>query len=131
MYKIDKNKKNVKLVNVGNIEGLKCNTKKGKATIVSSELKACYKKIYNFLISDDESSDGVKACLGEIEKLKSSIFNKYKEDLKIKDYQEFLAKIAITESEFKSKYHEREYLSNMINNFYKNNEEEMNIGRGR
>ena len=50
---------------------------------------------------------------------------------KIKDYQEFLAKIAITESEFKSKYHEREYLSNMINNFYKNNEEEMNIGRGR
>ena len=98
---------------------------------VSKKLKACYKKIYNFLISDDESSDGVKACLGEIEKLKSSIFNKYKEDLKIKDYQEFLAKIAITESEFKSKYHEREYLSNMINNFYKNNEEEMNIGRGR
>ena len=44
MYKIYKNKKNVKLVNAGNIEGLKCNTKKGKATIVSSELKANYAK---------------------------------------------------------------------------------------
>ena len=69
--------------------------------------------------------------LGRNRKIKKQYLNKYKEDLKIKDYQEFLAKIAITESEFKSKYHEREYLSNMINNFYKNNEEEMNIGRGR
>ena len=52
MYKIDKSKKNVKLVNAGNIEGLRCSTKKGKTTIVSSELKANYakKQACNFII---------------------------------------------------------------------------------
>ena len=144
MYKINKNNKSNKVIKSGTIKGLDCKTKKGSVTIISDELKSnyakkqvekklknCYKKIYNYLISDDDSSDGVKTCLGEIEKLKSSIFNKYKEDLKVKDYKEFLAKIAITENEFKNKYHEREYLSKMINDFYMNNEEEMNIGRGR
>ena len=56
-------------------------------------------KIYDFLISEDDSEDGVKACLGEIEKLKSVIFNKYKEHMKNKMYKEFLAKIVIAENE--------------------------------
>lgn len=143
MYKLKNDKTSNKIKSIGKIKGLKCNTKKGSVTIISAELKSnyakkqvekklkkCYKKIYEFLTSEDDSSDGIKACLGEIEKLKSSIFNKYKEDLKLSDYKEFIAKIAITESEFKNKYYEREYLSNMIKNFYIQ-EDEMNINRGR
>ena len=45
-------------------------------------------KIYKFLISEDDSEEGVKACLGEIEKLKSIIFNKYKEHMKNKIEEE-------------------------------------------
>lgn len=97
-------------------------------------LRVVFKKIYNLLLEEDDSEDGVKACLGEIEKLKSSIFNKYKECLTRKQYKDFLAKIAITESEFKRKYKEREYYSKMMRDFYKTigyNEEELISGRGR
>ena len=49
-------------------------------------------------------------------------------------YKDFLAKIAITESEFKRKYKEREYYSKMMRDFYKTigyNEEELISGRSR
>lgn len=94
-------------------------------------------KIYDFLISEDDSEDGVKACLGEIEKLKSVIFNKYKEHMKNKMYKEFLAKIVIAENEFRNKYREREFFSKLINDTFKsfnninNYEEEMEKGRSR
>lgn len=94
-------------------------------------------KIYNFLISEDDSEDGVKACLGEIEKLKSVIFNKYKEHMKNKMYKEFLAKIVLAENEFRDKYREREFFSKLINDTFKsynninNYEEEMEKGRSR
>ena len=94
-------------------------------------------KIYNFLISEDDSEDGVKACLGEIEKLKSVIFNKYKEHMKNKMYKEFLAKIVIAEKEFRDKYREKEFFTKLINDTFKsfNNVnvpvEEMEKGRSR
>lgn len=144
MYELKKNKCKGKFKRMTTIEGLVVKSKKGKVTLVSNELKnkyaikminkklkTCYKKIYNFLTSEDDSEAGIKACLGEIERLKSCIFNKYKEYLKDKEYKEFLAKIVITENEFKNKYHEREYFSKMIDNLYKSYEEEEIKGRGR
>lgn len=147
MYIIVKRKGRVKVEEYGEINGFVTKSKKGKITIVDNKLKelyackqvekkfkSCFKKIYNLLLEEDDSEDGVKACLGEIEKLKSSIFNKYKECLTRKQYKDFLAKIAITESEFKRKYKEREYYSKMMRDFYKTigyNEEELISGRSR
>lgn len=133
MYILKRDKKKSNFKSMSKIDGLSVKTKKGKTTIVSDylknlyakrminkKLKSCYKKIYNFLTSDDDSEAGVKVCLGEIERLKSSVFLKYKEFLKDKEYKEFLAKIVITENEFKNKYHEREYFARMIDNLYRN-----------
>ena len=102
MYILKRNKKKSNFKSMSKIDGLSVKTKKGKTTIVSNylknlyakrminkKLKSCYKKIYNFLTSDDDSEAGVKACLGEIERLKSSVFLKYKEFLKDKEYKEF------------------------------------------
>lgn len=144
MYKLKKNKDKGKFKRMTSTSGLLVKSKKGKVTLVSEEiknkyalkiinkkLKTCYKKIYNFLTSEDDSEAGIKACLGEIERLKTCIFNKYKEFLKDKEYKEFLAKIVITENEFKNKYHEREYFSKMLDNLYKSYNEEEVKGRGR
>lgn len=87
---------------------------------MDKNLKKVYDKIFKFLTSEDDSENGIKACLGEIEKCKNMLFNKYKEALTNKKYKEYLAKIAITESEFKNKYYEREYYSKIINDMYKN-----------
>ncbi len=87
---------------------------------MDKHLKKVYDKIFLFLTSEDDSENGIKICLGEIEKCKSALFNKYKEALQNKKYKEYLAKIALIETEFKNKYYEREYYANIINNMYKN-----------
>lgn len=79
-----------------------------------------YNTLYKFLISEDDSEEGVKVCLGEIEKAKMIIFNKYKEHMKNKLYKEFLAKVVLTENEFRDKYMQRQYYSNLINKAYNN-----------
>lgn len=86
---------------------------------MDKKLKKVYDKIYKFLTSEDDSENGIKVCLGEIEKCKSALFNKYREELKNKKYKEYIAKIALTETLFKQKYQEREYFANLINNMYK------------
>ena len=130
--------------------GPKGNIKVKSILICDSKLKSKYigkqldkkishvcKTIYKFLVSEDDSEDGIKACLGEIEKIKSVIFNKYKEHMKNKMYKDYLAKIVILENEFKNKYREREFYSNLIkstlNNYNNVNkyEEEMEKGRSR
>ncbi len=82
---------------------------------LDKRFKKMYKDIYKILMSEDDAEDGVKACLGEIEKTKSVIFNKYKEHLKNKQYKDYLAKIVILENEFRNKYLEKQYFANMIN----------------
>lgn len=86
---------------------------------MDKSLKRVYDKIYKFLTSEDDSENGIKACLSEIEKCKKALFNKYKEDLKNKKYKEYIAKIALTETLFKEKYYEREYFANLIDKMYK------------
>ena len=135
MYYVRRKIKKGKLSGIGNVYGLEINNRKNgaikikKMIIVDTAManhyskeqldkrfKKLYNFIYKFLISEDNSEDGVKACLGEIEKVKSEIFNKYKEFLKNKQYREYLAKIVLTENEFRNKYLEREYFANMIKN---------------
>ncbi len=155
MLYIKRKIKKGKLKEIGNIKGLEITlrNKKGaihakKMIIVDDTLANIYSKkqldkkfkklydfIYKFLTSEDNSEDGVKACLGEIEKVKQELFNKYKEFLKNKEYKEFITKIVITENEFKNKYFEREYLANIIKSVNKlpTNAmyEEMEKGRSR
>jgi len=138
-----------KLVKMGEIKGLEIKPRKvDKIILCDNELtnkyikkqldkkfSKLYKKLYDFLISEDDTEAGVKACLGEMEKLKSVIFNKYQEFMKNKLYKEYLAKIVITENEFKAKYMEREYYSKIIKDAYKNMNngfiEDMEKGRSR
>ena len=100
---------------------------------MEKRLKRVYDRIFLFLTSEDDSENGIKICLGEIEKCKSALFNKYKEALTIKKYKEFLTKIALCETEFKEKYYEREYYANLISKMYKTIEpyEEEIKGRSR
>ncbi len=96
-------------------------------------LRKVYDKIFKFLTGDDDSENGIKICLGEIEKCKSMLFNKYKKELQAKKYKDYIIKIAITEEEFKKKYHEREYYKNLIEKMYRelNQREEIEEFRGK
>lgn len=113
-----KNNKDHKEVKKVTIVDKKLSNKYAKKQM-EKNLKKVYDKIFKFLTSEDDSENGIKACLGEIEKCKSMLFNKYKEALTNKKYKEYIAKIAITEAEFKEKYYEREYYSKIINDMYK------------
>ncbi len=138
MYYIKRKIKKCKFNDMGELYGLEIKPKGngefkvGKVLICGDNLRnkyskkqldkrfsKLYKKIYDFLISDDDSEDGIKACLGEIEKVKQAIFNKYKEHLKNKLYREYLIRIVLTENEFRNKYMEREYYANVIRNSFK------------
>lgn len=87
---------------------------------LDNKFSKLYKKIYKFLVSGDDSEEGVKSCLGEIEKTKSIIFSKYKEHMKNKLYKEYLAKIVLTENEFRDKYMQRQYFSKMLDKTFSN-----------
>lgn len=102
---------------------------------MDKRLKKMYDIIFKFLTDEDDSENGIKICLGEIEKCKSALFNKYKEALQNKKYREYIAKIALTETEFHDKYFEREYFNDVINKMYKEmelaEEEEEKISKSR
>lgn len=138
MYYIKRKIKRSKLIAFGEFSGLeikpiKNKIKVGKIIICDKKLSnkyikkqldkkfsKLYKTLYDFLISEDSSEAGIKACLTEIEKIKSVIFNKYKEYMKTRLYKEYLAKIVLTENEFRDKFMEREYLSRMMKETFKN-----------
>lgn len=154
MYYLKRKIKKCKLKSIGNLSGLEIKPR-GKAGEQIKSVLLCDKSfsgsyaskqidkrvsklcndIYKILISDDNDENGVKACLGEIEKTKSVIFNKYKEHIKNKEYKEFLAKMVILENEFRDKYLEKQYLASLINKsldkFYPTYQEEMEKGRSR
>lgn len=155
MYYLKRKIKRCKFESIGNLNGLEIKPRGKIGENIKSVLicdtefsnryankqldkrvsKLC-KDIYKILISDDDNNEnGVKACLGEIEKTKSVIFNKYKEYIKNKEYKDFLAKIVILENEFREKYLEKQYLNNLVSKsldrFYPSYEEEMEKGRSR
>lgn len=144
MYYVKRKVKKNKLKNIGNIKGLEIKPKKKeqieKIIIIDSEMsnnyikkildrkfKNMYKKIYEYLMENEGSEDGIKACLSEIEKLKSLIFYKYQEYMKAKLYKEYLAKIVLTTEELKNKDMERNFFNQImkttIPNYYDTEEE--------
>lgn len=144
MYYVKRKVKKNKLKNIGNIKGLEIKPKKkeqiDKIIIIDSEMsnnyikkildrkfKNMYKKIYEYLMEDEGSEDGIKACLSEIEKLKSLIFYKYQEYMKVKLYKEYLAKIVLTTEELKNKDMERNFFNQIMRttvpNYYDTEEE--------
>ena len=144
MYYVKRKVKKNKLKNIGNIKGLEIKPKKKeqieKIIIIDSEMsnnyikkildrkfKNIYKKIYEYLMEDERPEDGIKACLSEIEKLKSLIFYKYQEYMKVKLYKEYLAKIVLTTEELKNKDMERNFFNQImkttIPNYYDTEEE--------
>ncbi len=156
MYYVKRKTKRYKCVGMGEITGILTKTRSGKGAIKVKKMIICdkamknayskkqmdkkfselYNFIYKFLTSEDNSEEGIKACLGEIEKIKSALFNKYKENLKNKQYKEYLTKIVLTENEFRNKYFEREFYANLIRNTMKrmeapNYNEEVEKGRSR
>lgn len=156
MYYVKRKIRRAKCVGVGEITGMLTKTRASKAPIqvkkmiicdssmknahakkqMDKKFSALYNFIYKFLTSEDNSEEGVKACLGEIEKVKSALFNQYKENLKNKQYREYLTKIVLTENEFRNKYFEREFYANLIRNTMKrmevpNYQDEVEKGRSR
>lgn len=148
MYYLKRKSKKVSAVNEVNIKGLEIKPKKKhniKNVIITDKklaskysarqmeknLKKVYDTIFKFLTSEDDSENGIKICLGEIEKCKSALFNKYKETLQNKKYREYLAKIALIETEFNNKYYEREYYATIINKMYQSMEPEELKGKSR
>lgn len=144
MYYVKRKVKKNKLKNIGNIKGLEIKPKNKeqieKIIIIDSEMsnnyikkildrkfKNMYKKIYEYLMENEGTEDGIKACLSEIEKLKSLIFYKYQEYMKVKLYKEYLAKIVLTTEELKNKDMERNFFNQImkttIPNYYDTEEE--------
>lgn len=112
-----------------------------KITIVDQDLIDSYvkkrinkkiDKVIEFMLrilNDDNSSEGdVGSALGEVNRLKGIIINKYKEYMIESEYKALLTKVILVEEEFKRNYTEKLYRRNLMYNTY---EEERREGRGR
>lgn len=146
MYYLKRKVKKNTIKSVGEFKGLEVRPKnKVKEVVILDEelannyikkqldkrFKKMYDKVYLYLTEDDSSEDGVKACLSEIEKLKSLIFYKYEEFMKKKLYKEYLAKIVLTTNELKKKDAEREMFNEFIKSININNSFDYEEEKGR
>ncbi len=132
-YILDNKSDKVKSVTENKLNGLEIKTKgenvigASKVLIVDSELKDLYiknkinKKLVTILAkmqyildSDDNDTTNVTLVLGEIDRLKSILINKYKEHLKIEEFSYLLKKLMIIEEEFKLKYNRKQVYREML-----------------
>jgi uncharacterized UPF0160 family protein len=86
--------------------------KKFIKSYINQKLDKRFEKIINILnkslVDDsDDTDEGAKQALGEIQKMKSMIINKYKIYLTEKQYKDFLSKIILMEEEFKVRYNQK------------------------
>lgn len=145
-YILDNKSDKIKSVNENDIEGLEIDTKNTnllnatKILIVDSELKDAYikkrvnKKILALLAkmqyildNEEDSNNNAAIVLGEIDRLKSIMINKYKEHLKSEEFSYLLKKLMIIEEEFKIKYNRKQIYREML----MEDLDEMIEGRGR
>ena len=145
-YILDNKSDKIKSVNENKIDGLSVDTKSSnllnatKILIVDSELKDAYikkrvnKKIVALLAkmqyildNDEDSNNNATLVLGEIDRLKSIMINKYKEHLKSEEFSYLLKKLMIIEEEFKIKYNRKQIYREML----VEDLDEMIEGRGR
>lgn len=146
MYYLKRKVRKNTIKSIGEFNGLvvRPKTKASEVTIIDKELtnnyikkqldkkfKKMYDKVYLYLSEDDSSEEGIKACLSEIEKLKSLIFYKYEEYMKKKLYKEYLAKIVLTTNELRRKDTEREMFNEFIKSINVNNNYDYEEERGR
>lgn len=146
MYYLKRKVRKNTIKSIGEFNGLvvRPKTKASEVTIIDKELtnnyikkqldkkfKKMYDKVYLYLSEDDSSEEGIKACLSEIEKLKSLIFYKYEEYMKKKLYKEYLAKIVLTTNELRRKDTEREMFNEFIKSINMNNNYDYEEERGR
>ena len=132
-YILDNKSDKIKTVTENNLDALEINTKDKnllKATkilIIDSELKDNYikkrvnKKIMALLAkmqyildNDEDGNTNVTLVLGEIDRLKSIMINKYKEHLKKEEFSYLLKKLMIIEEEFKIKYNRKQIYREML-----------------
>lgn len=144
-YILDNKSDKIKSVNENKLEGLQVDTKNTnllnatKILIVDSELKDAYikkrvnKKIMALLAkmqyildNEEDGNNNAALVLGEIDRLKSIMINKYREHLKVEEFEYLLKKLMIIEEEFKIKYNRKQIYREML----MEDLDEM-IGRGR
>lgn len=144
-YILDNKSDKIKSVNENKLEGLQVDTKNNnllnatKILIVDSELKDAYikkrvnKKIVALLAkmqyildNEEDGNNNAALVLGEIDRLKSIMINKYREHLKVEEFEYLLKKLMIIEEEFKIKYNRKQIYREML----MEDLDEM-IGRGR
>ena len=144
-YILDNKSDKVKSVTENNLKGLEIKTKgenaikASKVLIVDSELKDLYiknkinkklvallSKMQYILDNDEDDNTNATLVLGEIDRLKSILINKYKEHLKIEEFSYLLKKLMLIEEEFKVKYNRKQVYREML----MEDLDEM-IGRGR
>jgi hypothetical protein len=144
-YILDNKSDKIKSVNENKLEGLQVDTKNNnllnatKILIVDSELKDAYikkrvnKKIMALLAkmqyildNEEDGNNNAALVLGEIDRLKSIMINKYREHLKVEEFEYLLKKLMIIEEEFKIKYNRKQIYREML----MEDLDEM-IGRGR
>ncbi|MEG2457783.1 MAG: hypothetical protein RSB41_02715 [Bacilli bacterium] len=72
-----------------------------------------FKLMYDILSTEDDTNESTAVVLGEIEKLKETVENKYREYISRKEYFDLLAKLEVIETEFKNKLYEKYYSSSL------------------
>ena len=82
---------------------------------LEKKFKEIITKLYEILNDPDTDEDGVSMLLGEVERFKEIVNNKYARFLGIQKKREFLAKIILIEEELKKKYMEIKYIQDLIN----------------
>lgn len=132
-YILDNKSDKVKSVTENKLKGLEIKTKgenaikASKVLIVDSELKDLYiknkinkklvtiiAKMQYILDNDDNDTTNATLVLGEIDRLKGILINKYKEHLKIEEFSYLLKKLMIIEEEFKVKYNRKQVYREML-----------------
>ena len=149
-YIIDKKENNKKLmyynVNMSGLEVTPINEVKnqvikvGEVLLVDENLQHSYikqrvnnklDKIIKFMLQilndDTTDEDDTAMVLGEINRLKGIVANKYRHFMKDAEYKSLLTKLILIEEEFKKNYNEKMFMT-YNSNIY---EEEISEGRSR
>ncbi len=93
---------------------------------INKKLVSLLAKMQYILDNDEDGNTNVTLVLGEIDRLKSIMINKYKEHLKSEEFSYLLKKLMIIEEEFKVKYNRKQIYREMLMEDF----DEM-LGRGR
>ncbi len=112
-----------------------------KDNVLKKQFDKAFKRMLKMVMSvrnDEDASDGdIKIAMTEVERMKAILKDKYRDELRVKDFYAMWRKADFLETELKEKIVERQRVQEMIwrnmmtmNNLYEKNLEEEK-GRGR